>query len=98
MLSERNQALLALLARENPGSLTELARLAGREKSSLSRTLKTLARYGLVELKTGRGGGWRCLIQRRSLDAPKGLAPVVLGAHHCVFLLFLKGHQRESSC
>ena len=98
MLSERNQALLALLARENPGSLTELARLAGREKSSLSRTLKTLTRYGLVELETGRGGGWRCLIQRRSLDAPKGLAPVVLGAHYCVFLLFLKGHQRESSC
>ena len=56
VLSERNQELLALIARENPGSLTELARLAGREKSNLSRTLKTLARYGLVELETGRRG------------------------------------------
>ena len=56
VLSERNQELLALIARENPGSLTELARLAGREKSNLSRTLKTLARYGLVELEAGLRG------------------------------------------
>ena len=56
VLSDRNQELLALIARENPGSLTELAQLAGREKSNLSRTLKTLARYGLVELETGLRG------------------------------------------
>ena len=56
VLSERNQELLALIAREHPGSLTELARLAGREKSNLSRTLKTLARYGLVELEAGLRG------------------------------------------
>lgn len=56
VLSGRNQELLAMIARENPSSLTELARLAGREKSNLSRTLKTLARYGLVELETGLRG------------------------------------------
>ena len=56
VLSERNQELLALIAREHPGSLTELAQLAGREKSNLSRTLKTLARYGLGELETGLRG------------------------------------------
>ncbi len=56
VLSGRNQELLALIARENPGSLTELARLAGREKSNLSRTLRTLARYGLVELEPGLHG------------------------------------------
>ena len=56
VLSGRNQELLALIARENPGSLTELARLTGREKSNLSRTLKTLARYGLVELEAGGRG------------------------------------------
>ena len=56
VLSEHNQELLALIAREHPGSLTELARLAGREKSNLSRTLKTLARYGLVELEAGLRG------------------------------------------
>ena len=56
VLSDRNQELLALIVRKNPGSLTELAQLAGREKSNLSRTLKTLARYGLVELETGLRG------------------------------------------
>ena len=40
VLSERNRALLALIAREEPASLTELAELAGRNKSNLSRTLK----------------------------------------------------------
>ncbi len=56
VLSRRNQELLASIARENPGSLTELAQLAGREKSNLSRTLKTLAHYGLVELEAGLRG------------------------------------------
>ena len=56
VLSQRNRELLALIAQENPDSLTELAALAGRSKSNLSRTLKTMARYGLVELEPGRGG------------------------------------------
>ena len=56
VLSGRNRELLALIAREKPASLTELAELAGRNKSNLSRTLKTMSRYGLVELKEGRRG------------------------------------------
>ena len=56
VLSERNRELLALIARENPDSLTALAALAGRSKSNLSRTLKTMSRYGLVELKQGPRG------------------------------------------
>lgn len=56
VLSRRNQELLALIAREKPRSLTELAELAGRNKSNLSRTLKTMSRYGLVELTEGRHG------------------------------------------
>ena len=50
--SQRNRELLAMIAREKPDSLTELAELAGRSKSNLSRTLKTMSRYGL-ELKKG---------------------------------------------
>ncbi len=53
VLSGRNRDLLALIAREKPSSLTELA---GRNKSNLSRTLKTMSRYGLVELKEGQRG------------------------------------------
>ena len=56
VLSQRNRELLALIAEENPDSLTELAALAGRSKSNLSRTLKTMSRYGLVELSQGRRG------------------------------------------
>ena len=56
VLSHRNRELLTLIAREEPGSLTELAKLSGRNKSNLSRTLKTMSRYGLVELKTGKRG------------------------------------------
>ena len=56
VLSKRNRELLALIAREKPNSLTELAGLAGRRKSNLSRTLKTMSLYGLVELKAGQRG------------------------------------------
>ena len=56
VLSQRNRELLAMIAQEKPGSLTELAALAGRNKSNLSRTLKTMSQYGLVELKQGQRG------------------------------------------
>lgn len=56
VLSERNRELLTLIAQEKPDSLTELAVLSGRNKSNLSRTLKTMARHGLVELEKGRRG------------------------------------------
>ena len=56
VLSQRNRDLLATIAREKPDSLTALAELAGRNKSNLSRTLKTMSRYGLVELKEGKRG------------------------------------------
>ena len=56
LLSEHNRLLLELIARERPRSLTELAALAGRSKSNLSRTLKTMSQYGLVELHPGARG------------------------------------------
>ena len=45
VLSDRNRALLGLIAQAKPESITELATLSGREKSNLSRTLKTLEQY-----------------------------------------------------
>ena len=70
VLSQRNRELLALIAREKPESLTELAALAGRNKSNLSRTLKTMSRYGLVDLKEGERGRLipRVRYDRVSLD------------------------------
>jgi predicted transcriptional regulator len=56
VLSERNRALLALIATAEPGSIAELAALSGRAKSNLSRTLRTMERYGLVRLNKGDRG------------------------------------------
>ena len=56
MLSDQNRALLVLIAEVQPDSLSELADLSGRAKSNLSRTLKTMERYGLVQLQKGKGG------------------------------------------
>ena len=50
ILSSENQALLKVILDNSPKSLKELEELTGRAKSNLSRTLKTLERYGIVEL------------------------------------------------
>jgi len=56
VLSAGNRELLRVIAEKAPGSLDELARLTGRKKSNLSRTLKTMAGYGLVRLERGTRG------------------------------------------
>ena len=55
VLSERNRALLALIAEKRPTSIDALAGISGRAKSNLSRTLRTMERYGLVRLEKGEG-------------------------------------------
>ena len=56
VLSASNRALLAEIAAQAPLSLTELALRTGRQKSNLSRTLKTMARYGFVTLRRDARG------------------------------------------
>jgi predicted transcriptional regulator len=51
ILSNENQELLKTIAEKNPQSLSELEAMTGRKKSNLSRTLKTLERYGIVVLE-----------------------------------------------
>jgi predicted transcriptional regulator len=51
VLSDDNRALLKVIREAKPESLNQLAALTGRAPSNLSRTLKTMARYGLVELR-----------------------------------------------
>jgi predicted transcriptional regulator len=55
VLSDKNRALLALIMKTRPQSLTELSEKSGRAKSNLSRTLKTMERYGLVHFEEGPG-------------------------------------------
>lgn len=56
VLSSGNRELLAIIASRNPASIDELAKLSGREKSNLSRTLHTMQGYGIVELHKGERG------------------------------------------
>ena len=55
VLSTKNKVLLEIIAKKEPRNIKELASISGRQKSNLSRTLKTLQQYGLIELKAGHG-------------------------------------------
>ncbi|GAB6269909.1 MAG: transcriptional regulator [Smithella sp.] len=54
VLSSKNQELLKKIRDNNPESLAELAILSGRQVSNLSRTLKNMEKYGIVELNKGK--------------------------------------------
>lgn len=55
VLSNENIALLRLIDKQKPETISELAALSGRQVSNLSTTLKTLNNHGFVSLdKVGR--------------------------------------------
>jgi len=72
VLSAGNRDLLRVIAEKAPESLYELAQLTGRKKSNLSRTLKTMANYGLVRLERGPRGriAAKVLHDRIELELP----------------------------
>lgn len=74
VLSDRNRELLAVIAAEQPDSLQALAERTGRAKSNLSRTLKTMERYGLVRLekRAGRAIAPRTVYDEVRVDLPLG--------------------------
>ena len=50
VLSNENQELLRVINEREPASLKELEVVTGRKRSNLSRTLRTMERYGIVDL------------------------------------------------
>ena len=68
LLSNRNRALLAQIAETHPASLHELAASTGRTPGNLSRTLHTMARYGLVRLHKGERGRLRPEVTYRDVQ------------------------------
>ena len=50
VLSAENQELLRIIVERKPNTIQALEVATGRRSSNLSRTLKTLERYGIVEL------------------------------------------------
>ena len=51
VLSDQNRALLKVIRETSPDSMAVLAKITGRQPGNLSRTLKTMSRYGLVDLQ-----------------------------------------------
>lgn len=68
LLSNRNRALLAQIAETQPASLHELASTTGRTPGNLSRTLKTMERYGIVRLHKGERGKLRPEVPYRDVQ------------------------------
>ena len=74
VLSDKNRVLLNLIIEHQPKSIAQLEVLSGRAKSNLSRTLKSMERFGLVELLKGEGGTVRPRVpyEEIQLDLPFG--------------------------
>jgi predicted transcriptional regulator len=53
LLSEKNMHLLAAIRSHRPQSVSELARRIGEDQGNLTKRLKMLASFGLVELGEG---------------------------------------------
>jgi predicted transcriptional regulator len=50
VLSSENRQLLKIINEQKPTSIKELEVVTGRKSSNLSRTLKMMSRYGIVDL------------------------------------------------
>jgi predicted transcriptional regulator len=51
VLSDENRALLRVIREMGPASISSLAAATGRRPGNLSRTLRTMSSYGIVDLK-----------------------------------------------
>lgn len=75
VLSAGNRELLRVIVEKAPTSLDELAKLTGKAKPNLSRTLRTMEGYGLVQLERGARGRItpKVMHDRIELDLPLAL-------------------------
>ena len=75
VLSNKSRALLNLISATHPDSLQALAARTGRKASNLSRTLRTMERYGFVRLHQGSRGKIRPEVPYRSISLELSLEP-----------------------
>lgn len=73
VLSRDNIGLLKIIIEKKPKSLKDLADLSGRAKSNLSRTLKTMSKYGIVSLKK-EGGAVVPVVTATDFDCQFGVS------------------------
>jgi predicted transcriptional regulator len=74
ILSNKNRALLEVIATTHPESLQDLAATTGRQPSNLSRTLRTMERYGFVRLHRGARGKVKPEVPYRRIALEMALA------------------------
>jgi predicted transcriptional regulator len=55
ILSEKNVLLIDMIRRSEPDSVSHVARLSGRAKTNLSKTLNAINRLGLVQFELQKG-------------------------------------------
>ena len=75
LLSNKNRALLAAISEQHPPSISALAQATGRAPGNLSRSLRTMERYGLVKLHRGERGMVRPEVAYSSVQLSMDLAP-----------------------
>jgi predicted transcriptional regulator len=75
VLSNDNQELLRVILEKKPASLKELENVTGRQSSNLSRTLKMMARYGIVELEKEQKA-IRPIVKATSFKVEFGIAKI----------------------
>lgn len=69
LLSEKNMHLLAAIRSHRPQSVSELAKRIGEDQGNLTKRLKMLASFGLVELVEGeRSRGRSALVPSVTFD------------------------------
>jgi len=56
VLSKKNMLLIEMIRHCEPASVTELARMVGRNKTNVLRSLKTLKDFEIVDFDDGEGG------------------------------------------
>jgi predicted transcriptional regulator len=82
VLSNENQLLLKTILERKPESLKELEEATGRSSSNLSRTLRTMARYGIVKME----------------KVNRNIKPVVEATDFTVqFGLYADGHRKNAA-
>jgi predicted transcriptional regulator len=59
LLTPNRLALLRAIRKHRPGSIYELAKIAGRDLKNVQDDLRLLERYGLVRMGRGRSSGKR---------------------------------------
>lgn len=56
ILSPKNKILLEFIKESHPQSIQEIADITGRNKGNISKTLKLMNNYGIIELKKKEKG------------------------------------------